>query len=168
MSCRAARDVHVREYVRMRPFRPTQQPGPATRLAPVAGFTLVEIVIVIIVLGIMAGIAIPVIGTFLGDSRTTATRDEMRRIAVAIAGDRAQRGFEGDVGSPPSSLADLVRKPDSIAAWDPFLDVGWNGPYLDSTNTDYARDAWDSVYVYDPGARTLVSVGSGANITITF
>lgn len=136
--------------------------------SPVAGFTLVEIVIVIIVLGIMAGIAIPVVGSFLSSSRETATRDEMRRIAVAIAGDNAQRGFEGDVGGPPASLIDLVRKPDTLSAWDPFLDVGWNGPYLDSTNADYARDAWDSAYVYDPAARTLVSVGSGSNITITF
>jgi len=152
----------------MRHLRPTRQNRPATRTTPVAGFTLVEIVIVIIVLGIMAAVAIPVVGSFIGSSRETATRDEMRRIAVAIAGDAAQRGFEGDVGGLPASLADLVRKPDTLNAWDPFLDVGWNGPYLDSTNTDYARDAWDSAYVYNPAARTLVSIGSGANITITF
>lgn len=136
----------------------------------VAGFTLIEIVITMLVLGIMAAVAIPVIGSFIASSQETATRDEMRMLARAIAGsDEADnRGFEGDVGFPPSQLSDLVAKPDSIPAWDPFLDMGWNGPYVDSTRTEYLTDAWDSVYVYDPDARTIVSNGSGSTLTVNF
>lgn len=134
------------------------------------GFTLVELVIVIAVLGIVSAVAIPVIGTFIASSKETATKDEMRLLARAIAGadERADRGFEGDVGFPPTSLSDLVSKPDSISAWDPFTDVGWNGPYVDSTGGEYLRDAWDSSYVYSSAARTIVSVGSGSNITVNF
>jgi hypothetical protein len=39
---------------------------------------------------------------------------------------------------------------------------------LDSTGGEYLRDAWDSSYVYDPGARTIESIGSGSSITINF
>jgi len=125
---------------------------------------------VIAVLGIMAAVAIPVIGTFITSAQETATKDELRVLARAIAGsDEAKdRGFEGDVGFPPSSLMDLAQKPGSLSVWDPFLDMGWNGPYVDSSGGDYLRDAWDSTYVYNPSARTIESIGSGSSISISF
>ena len=140
------------------------------RSGPDRGFTLIELVMVIVLLGIMAAVGIPVIGSFLASSQETVTRDEMRRLAEAIAGGNSDndRGFEGDVGYPPSALVDLARKPDTIPAWNPFQHVGWNGPYIDSTNGEYLRDAWGSSYVYTPAARRLESTGSGTTIAITF
>ncbi|MBI3873206.1 MAG: prepilin-type N-terminal cleavage/methylation domain-containing protein [candidate division Zixibacteria bacterium] len=134
------------------------------------GFTLIELVMVIVLLGIVAAVAIPMMGSFLGSSKTVATKEEMRRLARAIAGndDASDRGFQGDVGYPPSALVDLTRKPDSITAWNAFTHVGWKGPYIDSTNGDYLKDAWGTGYVYTPVARTLQSNGSGSPITITF
>lgn len=134
------------------------------------GFTLIELVVVILVLGIMAAVAIPVAGTFMASSKVTATKDEMRRLARAIAGsdEAGDRGFQGDVGYAPASLQDLVRKPDTVPAWSPFLDVGWNGPYIDSTGGEYLKDGWGSAYVYNAAMRTIQSVGSGSTIEITF
>jgi len=143
---------------------------PHLRLNTTAGFTLIELVMVIIVLGIMAGVAIPVIGSFIESSKQTATKDEMQRLARAIAGADSQneRGYEGDVGRLPSTLAELTAKPGSVPAWNAFTHVGWNGPYIDSASGDYLKDAWGNNYVYDTVARTLQSPGSGTPITISF
>lgn len=143
---------------------------PHCRQYEVAGFTLIELVMVIVVLGIMAGVAIPVIGSFIESSKQTATKDEMQRLARALAGadSQSERGFEGDVGRLPSALADLTKKPASVPAWNAFTHMGWNGPYIDSTNGDYLKDSWGQNYVYDTVARTLESPGSGTPITISF
>jgi type II secretory pathway pseudopilin PulG len=140
------------------------------------GFTLIELIIIIVTLGILAAVAIPKLGSMTESSRLNATKDEMRLIKKAIIGDAGlisggqyvDRGFEGDVGFAPSNLADLVIKPDSISAYDKFTRLGWNGPYLDSAGQHYLADAWDSAYAYNSGARTLTSVGADPDIAVTF
>ncbi len=141
-----------------------------------AGFTLVELVIIIVVLGIVAAVAIPRIGSVLENSRIAATREEMNHLKLSIVGDPrttaggeyVNRGFEGDVGFPPEQLTDLIRKPDSIPPYDKFARLGWNGPYLDSTGQEYLYDAWDSLYHYNPASRTITSIGGSSDLEITF
>jgi len=142
----------------------------------VGGFTLVELVITIVVLGILATVAIPKIGGLIKSSKETATKAEMAELKMAIIGDAkvvaggkmVNRGFLGDVGHPPSQLLDLVVKPDSLSAYDHVLGFGWNGPYIDTGDGSCFQDAWNVAYSYNAGARTLVSTGSGVNITLGF
>ena len=143
------------------------------RLARSSGFTLIELVIVIMVLGIVAAVAIPRMGGLSDSAKVNAAREEMRRLKTAIVGsvgsDGVPRGgFEIDVGYPPDALVDLVRKPDSVATWDKFRARGWNGPYIDSSGGAYLKDPWDSTYRYNPRARTLTSTGGGTNIELSF
>lgn len=140
------------------------------------GFTLIELVIVIVTLGIVAAVAIPRFGDITESSKENATRSEMVVLKKAIVGnpesvsggEYIDRGFEGDVGFVPSQLSDLVRKPDSVAVYDKFTRLGWNGPYVDSAQGLYLTDAWGTPYVYQPGSRRIVSVGGSDSIVVNF
>ncbi|MEE9442906.1 MAG: prepilin-type N-terminal cleavage/methylation domain-containing protein [candidate division Zixibacteria bacterium] len=141
-----------------------------------SGFTLIELIIVIIVLGIVAAVAIPKMGDVSQNSKTNATRTEMLTLKRAIIGNpqviagnrHANPGFEGDVGHPPITLSELAIKPDSIATYDRFLHRGWNGPYVDSAGNDYLKDAWDVAYIYDGINRKITSAGGPDSIVVSF
>lgn len=140
------------------------------------GFTLIELVIIIATLGVLSSVAIPRIDTMIETSRVNTTRVEMARLKEALVGNTTlssggrpiDRGYLGDVGELPPTLAGLVSRPPGVPAWDPYLRSGWNGPYVDSTGGRYLEDAWGDDYDYDPVARTITSTGSGAPIELGF
>jgi general secretion pathway protein G len=140
-------------------------------------FTLIELAMIIVILGILAAVAVPRFTGITEGSRFNATRQEMRMIKTAIVGNPSivsggeyvDRGFEGDVGFMPSSLSDLVAKPDSIGTYDRLTRLGWNGPYIDSSGGDYLTDAWGTPYVYEPSNRRIISTGNGNDsLIVTF
>jgi len=153
-----------------------KRPMSAKTITGEHGFTLVELVIIIIVLGILAAVAVPKFGAFSRDAKLSTTKEEMIRIKKAIVGDNRlvaggeyiSRGFEGDVGHCPARLADLVVKPDSIPLYDRFSRLGWNGPYLDSAGQKYLHDAWGHPYVYDPASRTISSTSVTPALELSF
>ena len=126
-----------------------------------------------LILGIVAGVAIPKFGNMNESARVSATRAEMQRLKSAILGSPDHNGvprggFEIDVGHAPNGLQDLVTAPGSVAVWNEFINLGWNGPYMDSSGGDFLKDAWDSTYQFNLGARTITSTGSGTDIVLTF
>jgi len=135
-----------------------------------SGFTLVELVIILVVLGVLASVAIPRIGAMIGTSKANTTKDEMRRLRIALVGSAGDdiRGYENDVGSLPPDLTGLVAKPGGVSEWDRFTQTGWNGPYISADDDKYLQDAWGTNYIYSQGSRTIKSVGSGDTLTVSF
>lgn len=81
------------------------------------GFTLVELVVVILVLGIIAAIAAPKMFDTAGDARTNSAIQSLGILRNAIELHRAQNGaFPGEAGT----AADFISDMDSFLQGGPF------------------------------------------------
>lgn len=136
------------------------------------GYSLIELLAVIIIVSIIAGIAMKSLRSANDTAKTERTKDELDQLAYAVAGDpnlnsggtRTDFGYVGDVGAMPPNLDALVANPGSYATW--------NGPYLrddylpssGSSNTEFKIDDWGSGYSYSGGA-TITSAGGGSAIS---
>lgn len=107
------------------------------------GFTLLEIIVVIIVLALLAGLVAPQIFGRVGEARTTTARTQMELISTALD------NYRLDVGSYPTTeqgLGALRARPTRAPVAD-----GWRGPYL---RKDVPLDPWRRAYLYlSPGVR---------------
>ena len=89
-----------------------------------SGVSLLEICAGMFILGMIAGVFIPLVFNLIATQRANRTLGELRTIYTGIVGDsRANTfGYLGDVGEYPSQLLDLI-SPSPIPP-------GWNGPYV--------------------------------------
>nr|WP_315834386.1 type II secretion system major pseudopilin GspG [Bradyrhizobium prioritasuperba] len=115
------------------------------------GFTLVEMLVVITIIGLIMGLIGPRVLNYLSESKVKAAKIQLQSFGSALD------LFYLDAGRFPSSsegLAALVRRTPGVAAW--------NGPYLKGGNVP--ADPWNHAYVYRaPGERgpyEIVSYGA--------
>lgn len=133
-----------------------------------AGFGLVELTIVLVVIGIMVGIAMQSAVVVSYDARRSETEREMDELANAIVGNaalqqdglRSDYGYVGDVGAFPVNLQALFTNPGGLPTWD--------GPYVRTEllqdSVSYLLDGWGKAYGYSGGI-TITSTGSGSTMT---
>ncbi|PKU21567.1 type II secretion system major pseudopilin GspG [Telmatospirillum siberiense] len=104
-----------------------------------AGFTLLELLVVLTIMGLLAGLAGPQVLKYLGSSRTQTARVQVQNIVASL------ELFYVDLHRYPTEaegLKALVTAPPEMA--------GWNGPYL--RKMDALRDPWGNPYGYrNPG-----------------
>jgi prepilin-type N-terminal cleavage/methylation domain-containing protein len=148
-------------------MKPTSAHAAAAR----AGFTLVEMLVVIVILAIVTTIAVRSIDTLQDQGRFDGTRQGLREIDEAVAGVPGQlkpdgtaliTGFVADMGRLPAvivgePLQELWVKPPAsglftivAAPSDPevLVETGWRGPYLRlGPGTASLRDGWGNPFV---------------------
>jgi len=132
------------------------------------GFSLIELTIVIVVIGILVAVAMQSMTALVEDSRRVKTEREMEMLANAIVGNpsamngslRSDFGYVGDIGAFPPNLQALYQNPGGYATWD--------GPYIPSgftqDSTGFKTDEWGTLYGYSGGV-TITSTGSGTTFT---
>jgi general secretion pathway protein G len=110
------------------------------------GFTLIEIMVVVIILGILAAIVAPNVIGRVGDAQVSAAKQDIRGIENAL------KLYRLDNFSYPSSelgLQALVTKPA-----DPSV-RNWKGSYLDRL----PKDPWGNPYLYlNPGNNAEIDI----------
>jgi general secretion pathway protein G len=116
-----------------------------------AGFTLVEMLVVIAIIGLIMGLVGPRVLSYLGDSRVKAAKLQIDSFSSSLD------LFYLDVGRYPTGsegLSALAQRPGNAAVW--------NGPYLKTGAVP--PDPWGHIYLYrTPGERgpyEIVSLGS--------
>jgi general secretion pathway protein G len=109
------------------------------------GFTLLELLVVIVIIGLLAAYVGPKYFAQLGKSETTVAKAQIESFEKALD------TFRLDVGRYPTSeegLAALLVKPASAAKW--------NGPYL---KKDVPQDPWGRAYLYkSPGSKSEIEI----------
>ena len=104
------------------------------------GFTLLELLVVMVIIGLLAGYVAPQYFSQIGKSEVKVARAQIDALAKALD------QFRLDTGHYPSveqGLAALVTRPQNEPKWD--------GPYL---RKDVPDDPWGRPYVYRvPGTR---------------
>src|ERR1700716_3680798 len=110
----------------------------ACRAAPAAGFTLLELLVVMVIIGLLAGFVAPRYFSQVGKSRVKAARAQIDAL------DKALDQFRIDVGRLPTTEEGLAALNTAPAGMQ-----NWEGPYLKKA---VPPDPWGHPYVYlEPG-----------------
>lgn len=99
------------------------------------GFTLIEIMVVVIILGILTAIVAPNIIGRVGDAQVTAAKQTIRSIEGAL---RMYRLDNFNYPNTEQGIEALSKKPIGQNA------RNWKGPYLDRI----PEDPWGNKYLY--------------------
>ena len=100
------------------------------------GFTLVELLVVLAIIALIAGLAAPQVLRYLGSARSDAAQAQIRNIESAL-----ELFYIDNLRRPTNEegLAVLTQPT-------PELQARWNGPYL--KNADSLKDPWGNSYIY--------------------
>jgi len=98
------------------------------------GFTLLELLVVVVIIGLLAGYVAPKYFQQLGKSEVTVAKSQVQSLA------RALNAYRLDTGHYPSNEQGL-----NVLNQHPDSEPKWNGPYLENS---VPADPWGNPYVY--------------------
>ncbi len=109
------------------------------------GFTLMELLVVLAILGLLMSLVGPAVLNQLGGAKSKTALIQIRDLEQAL------EMYKLDVGRYPTTaqgLGALVTKPSGVS--------GWNGPYLKGA---VPQDPWNQDYLYKyPGERSELDI----------
>ena len=115
------------------------------------GFTLIELMVVLVIIGVLAGLVGPQVIKYLGGANTKTAKLQIEDFSTALD------AFRLDMGRYPTTnegLQTLVIQPSGANRW--------NGPYLRKNTVP--KDPWGNDYQYrapgQHGAFDLYSLGA--------
>lgn len=97
-----------------------------------SGFTMLELLVVLVILGLLAGLVAPQFFGRVDGSKVQTAETQVKMLKMAI------QTYRLDVGQYPKALDDLATRPSSAGSL-------WRGPYLDDA---IPLDPWNKSYQY--------------------
>lgn len=117
----------------------------------IEGFTLVEMLVVLVILGLIVGLVGPRVLNYLSGARADTAQVQLQQLYSAL------QLYTLDIGAPPppeAGLSALVEAPSGVD--------GWSGPYLDGETVPL--DPWGNAYLYELDRETgrfgVISLGA--------
>lgn len=104
------------------------------------GFTLIEILVVVAIIGMLGAVAVPAYMSYLADARVSATREQIKSIETACVAYSMKHG-----GKYPAQLSELQEGDDD------------NPPLLDGDIVD----AWGNEIKYERKGKVIYLTSAG-------
>lgn len=108
------------------------------------GFTLIEILVVLVVIATLAGLVAPNVFRHVGTAQVTAAKSQIEMLAAALD------SYRLDMGRYPTTAEGLA------VLWTPLPDGSrgdWRGPYL---RKSVPMDPWGNAFVYTSPSVTML------------
>jgi len=101
------------------------------------GFTMVELMAVLIIIGLLATLVVTKVATKIDQARVTTTKANLKILHSAV------NQFKMDTNRFPSEdegLMEIIEQPSDVANWEP-------GGYLETT--EIPKDGWGNEFIYE-------------------
>lgn len=115
------------------------------------GFTLIELMVVLVILGVLFGLVVPNVTGRGDEARVTAAQTDIRTLENAL---ETYRLHTSRYPSTDEGLDALVNQPGGSSQSD-----NWKGPYLRQTPTD----PWGNPYAYINNGSNYEIISYGAD-----